>query len=429
MRRGAERFVLVGLATARSTWLARLSSWVTSGAVSAELVRCLTLEEFRATLRSRRVSVALVDEMSRHADRDLLSAVRAAGGAAVVVVGAPPRRDWAALGADATLAENFDLGALTDLLRTRALPVSGAPEADADVAAPPRRPAGALVAVCGPGGTGASTVACGVAQGLAGGPGALVGVALVDMALNGELAVLHGTPPSSGGLPALVEAHRRGSVDPASLDGYLAAVAERGYLLLTGLHRRRAWSAVRPRALHTAVASLLARFSWVVADTDSDVEGEPDTGSLDVEERNAMSRCALGHASAVVVVGAPGVKGTYSLLRTIEDLAAFGVAPERIVPVVNRCSVRRRGRAELAGAVRELATPAGVRRPVFLPDREVERALVDAAALPGWLVDPVVAAVREVVAAVGSEDADQEPELVTPGSLAYWDSHEGALPA
>ncbi|HET6810129.1 MAG TPA: hypothetical protein VFH50_03895 [Acidimicrobiales bacterium] len=449
MRRAGDRFVLVGLATARSTWLARLSQWVTSGSLPGELVRCLTIEEFRATLRSRRVSVALVDEMSRHADRDLLGAVRAAGGTAVVVVGPQPRRDWLALGADACLAEDFELTTLSELLRTRALPVGAFDDAAATAALEQAAPGGRLVAVCGPGGAGASTVACALAQGLAGGVttgGRKAGrrrngrdreartpVALVDLALNGELAVLHGAPPGTPGLPGLVEAHRRGGLDPAALDGFLLAVEERSYLLVTGLRRRRAWSTMRPRALHAAIEGLLRRFPWVVADTDSDAEGEPDSGSLDVEERNAMSRCALGRATAAVVVGHAGVKGAYSLVRTVEDLLEFGVAPDRIVPVVNRCRSGRTERAEVDAALAALL-PSGAGHPVVhLPERDVERALVDAAPLPGWLVDPVTAAVQVVADRVGgagpAADPNETPEPVEPGSLVYWGKAEGALPA
>jgi hypothetical protein len=258
-------------------------------------------------------------------------------------------------------------------------------------------------------------------------------VALVDLALNGELAVLHGAVATGAGLPGLVEAHRRGGLDPAALDGFLLAVEERSYLLVTGLRRRRGWASMRPRALQAAIDGLLGRFAWVVADTDSDAEGEPDSGSLDVEERNAMSRCALGRAAAVVVVGQPGVKGVYSLVRTVEDLVEFGVAPERVVPVVNRCRSGRTQRAEVDAALAELV-PTGTGHPaVHLPERDVEAALVDAARLPGWLVDPVTAAVGAVVAGVGGagrpEDADEVPQQVEPGSLAYWGKAEGALPA
>ena len=437
MRPGAERFVLVGLATARSTWLARLSHWVTSGSLPAELVRCLTVEEFRATLRARRVSVAILDEMSRHTDRDLLGAVRAAGGTAVVVVGREPRRDWSVLGADACLPDDFELAALAELLRTRALPVAGSDGAeDTELAANPPVPGGHLVAVCGPGGAGASTLACGLAQGLSqrSAPAGLSparGVALVDLALNGELAVLHGVAAGTG-LPGLVEAHRRGAVDPAALDGFLLAVEERSYLLLTGLRRRRAWTTMRPRALHAAIEGLLARFSWVVADTDSDAEGEPDSGSLDVEERNAMSRCALGRASAVIVVGQPGVKGVYSLVRTLEDLVEFGVAPERLVPVLNRCRSGRLARAEHNTALDALVAAGTGHAPVFVPERDLERSLVDAGRLPGWLVDPVTVAVESVVARVGvaGPGATEEPlRLIEPGSLPYWGKAEGARPA
>lgn len=443
-------FVLVGLGSNRSNWLARVSHWVTSGALPAELSRCATIEEFRAGLITGPVSMALVDELSRHLDRDLLAAVRGAGAVPVVVCGTPPRRDWMALGAAAVLTDDFDLTAVAELLRTRARPLE-MPERPVPDVGPIGR-SGRLVAVCGPGGTGTSTVACALAQGLAqmpvqhsgrrradrvvdegatGPAGAHGGVLLADAALNGEQAVLHGVEPGTMGLPALVDAHRRSVPAPSEILRYTVEIDERNYRLVTGIRRRRAWVTMRPRALQAALSTLLRDFALVVADTDADVEGEPDGGSLDVEERNALSRCVLARADAVVVVAGPGVKGCYSLLRTLEELWAFGVPEGRVVPVVNRGRGGRNERAELTVALQGLTGAHAVLPPVFLPDKDVEAALVDGRQLPTWLWEPVTSAVRAVLANHGSRLVDPTDPVapsrvpVAVGSArAAWDECE-----
>ena len=425
-------FVIVGLGSSRSSWLARLSHWVTSGALPCDLSRCVTVEEFRAVLMSRPVSMALVDELSRHVDRDLLATVRAAGGVPVVVTAREPRRDWSALGADAVLGDDFEVGAVIELLRTRARPVEVHEVTRAGDAAP--APGGRLVAVCGPGGTGASTVAAALAQGLAAStPGPRVGqrgVVLVDMTLNGEQAVLHSADRPGLGLPGLVDAHRRAAVEPHELERYVVDVAERSYTLVSGIRRRRAWTAMRPRALHAAVSSLLSAYPVVVADTGSDLEGEPDGGSLDVEERNAMSRCAVGRADVVVVVCHPGVKGCYSLLRVLEDLWSFGVPEDRVLTVVNRCRGGRFERSEINVALRGLSGGHLVLTPVFVPDRDVEAALVDGRALPSWLCAPVAAAVRSMLDRHGPRLIDlTEPvpamaAAASVGGSLIWDDAE-----
>ena len=70
---------------------------------------------------------------------------------------------------------------------------------------------GALVAVCGPGGTGASTVAMAVAAGLA---RRCSGIVLADLALRAGQAVLHQVAATEAGLEALVHAHRVGRPTP-----------------------------------------------------------------------------------------------------------------------------------------------------------------------------------------------------------------------
>jgi len=98
---------------------------------------------------------------------------------------------------------------------------------------------GLLVAVCGPGGTGASTVAMSLAQGVE-------GSLLADFALRGNQAVLHGLTDARWGLFEFLER-------PCLPD--LPVLPGRAYRLLPGLRRSSHWTLVRPsqfdRALDT----------------------------------------------------------------------------------------------------------------------------------------------------------------------------------
>ncbi|HEX6475743.1 MAG TPA: hypothetical protein VF005_00590, partial [Acidimicrobiales bacterium] len=182
-------------------------------------------------------------------------------------------------------------------------------------------------------------------------------------------------------------------------------------------------------------------FAAVVADVEADVEGERDGGSLDVEERNVMSRTALRQADVVLVVGGPGMKGIHSLARVIGDVLGVGVSGDRVIPVVNRAPRSRRSRAELArtaaslmgsdsgsGGFHELVGGGGrateqtrVASPIFLPERRVEECLRDGVCLPSQLTAPVTGAVRAVLARNGDRTRPSTgPEAVVPGSLGHW---------
>jgi hypothetical protein len=162
----------------------------------------------------------------------------------------------------------------------------------------------------------------------------------------------------------------------------------------------------------------------VVADVDSEVEGEDEGGSVDVEERHVMARATLARADAVVVVGAPGMKGLHTLTRVLGDLLSYGVPGERLLPVVNRAPRGAHTRAQLTSALAALLPAwAGseMATPIFLPERRVDELLRDGARLPDALVAPLTGAVRAVTAR--ADDAARrplEPELVTPGSLGTW---------
>lgn len=423
-----DRYVLLGLAAARSAWFRGVAAWATAASLPAEFVKCVSAEEVRARLASGRpVSAVLLDGRLPEVDRDLVDRVRQAGAAVFVVDGGRGGRDWASLGVHRVLPAELDRRTLLDALAACAPVVSRHETLPGDpVPAVAGAPAsGRVVAVCGSGGTGVSTVAVALAQGLA----SSGDVVLADLALHAEQAALHDARDVYPGVQELVEGFRSGRVSPAEVRAMTFSVVERGYDLLLGLRRARAWSTLRPRAFEAALVGLRGAYPTVVCDVDADVEGEEDGGSADVEDRHVMARTALRTADVVFVVAVPGMKGLHSAVRVLGELRAFGVPGERIVPVVNRAPRSRRARGELATGFAELLAPMAVAAPLFLPERDVDAALRDGVRLPSALVAPLVGAFeavaeRESSPAVG---AGLVAVPVRPGSLATWSGDEEGI--
>jgi len=279
-----------------------------------------------------------------------------------------------------------------------------------------------MFAVCGPGGTGASTVAIALAQGF--GFDARNGnrVLLADLARRADQAMLHDALDLGPGVQELVEAHRLSRPDAEEVRRITFDVPRRGYRLLLGLRQPEAWAALRPRALDAGIEGLRRSFQLVVADVTGDVEGESDGGSLDVEERNHMARTTVLHSTVVVATGAPGLKGIHSLAGLIRALMRVGVEADRIVAVVNRSPRHPRARAEasraLAGLLGGPDVTLALASPVHVPERKMEEILRDGSPLPGAIVEPVVRAVQ----AVAERKADSPspvvgPTRIAPGSL------------
>lgn len=418
----SDRFVLLGLARPRAAWFSEISRWATSAIVPAEFVKCVSAEELRARLTSGRPwSAALLDGTLTVLDRDLLSAVRAAGCAPIVVDDRDGAARWLALGAAAVLPATFDRGALLEALESCATAVlrpTGVPGGETADRGEPEG-AGTVVAVCGPGGTGASTVAAAVAQGLAEPSRATL---LADLARNAEQAVLHDVRDVVPGIQELVEAHRNGVPTADDVRSLTFSVVERGYALLLGLRRGRYWPSLRPRAFASAFESLRQSFDVVVCDVTADLEGEADAGSTDVEERNLAARTAVIEADVVLAVGRPGVKGVHALVRVLSDLAGAGVSASRMLPVITCAPRSPRARAEVAAALAELSAPAlgggATSPPLFLPSRAVESALRDGAPIPAPLPAKLATAVRAVLQRTGPATRDaREPVAVVPGTL------------
>ena len=421
---GAERYVVLGLAQARSSWFRAVAQWANSGTIPAEFVKCVSGEELRARLASGRpFSAVLVDAALPALDRDLVDAARAAGCAAVAVDDRRGRRDWDALGVVAVLPDFFDPKAFLDVLREHAVMIGRGDVLPGEPATEPDGAHGLVAAVLGPGGTGVSTVAVALAQGLAADPRHGRSVLLADLALHAEQAMLHDARDVVPGVQELVEAHRSRRVRPAEVRAFAFDVEERGYQLLLGLRQARGWAAVRPRAFEAAFESLRAAYGVVVCDTDADLEGEDEGGSIEVEERHVMCRTAALRADVVLAVGQPGMKGVHALVRVLNELRAVGVHPARVVPVVNRASKGGRARSELTATLAQLAGGGGAAfaPAVFLADRKVEEPLLDGVRLPGSLTGPLTGAFKAVVAAAGAGGpGPTEPQRVRPGSLGSW---------
>lgn len=436
------RYVLLGYGHPRSAWFRDVAMWANSASIAAEFVKCVTAEEVRARLASGRAhSALLVDAGLPGFDRDLVHAANASGTPVVAVIagpaagrpagtrgapGGPPARiqGWSPsdLGVAAVLAAGFSRTDLLGVLEAHA-PMIGRGDALPPALEDPVRALspGRLVAVTGPGGSGASTAAMALAQAMAADPRYSRRVLLADLALRADQAMLHDAGEVGPGVQELVEAHRLGRPGAAAIEAATFDVPARGYRLLLGLRQPSGWSALRPRAFDAALEGLRSTFQAVVADVTGDFEGEADGGSVEVEERNHMARATVAAADAVVVVGTPGLKGVHSLAQVLRAALSAGVDPHRLLPAVSRGPRHPRTRAQMAAALAELLADAPVAGLLALPERKVEEAIRDGTPLPAALGGPLVAGVHAVLDRTADALPPTSPlQAITPGSLGRW---------
>jgi hypothetical protein len=430
-----ERFVLLGLAHVRSAWFREVARWSTSAALPVDFVKTVSVEEVRTRLRSGRAfSALLLDGSITGLDRDLVDLSRSSGCAVVVVDDGRATRDWTDLGISAVLPAELSREDLLDVLEQVATPIGRGDDPIAHGAASNVVSGwrGRLVAVTGSPGAGASTIAMALTQGLADDVRYADMVVLADLALRADQAMLHDARDVVPGIIELVEAHRSGAPTPEDVRALTFLVAQRRYHLLLGLRRHRDWTAVRPRAFDAALDGLRRTFRAVVADIDSDLEGEAECGSVDVEERNLMARVTAGQADVVLAVGRPGLRGVHGLLRVLRDLLGADVAHDRILPVITSAPRSPRGRAEITATIAALLAQGGVNEPLAPPifvseRRRLDDVLRDAGRLPAALTGPPNSAVKALfdLSPARASDAGAEPERLQPGSLGSWSEELG----
>lgn len=427
-----DRWVVLGLAHPRAGWFSELARWSTAAAIPVDFVKCVSPDEVRARLAGGRAySALLIGGDVAGLDRDLVDATRTTG-AAVIVVDPPANREWGKIGVNGLLPGSFERGDLMAVLTEHALPINRVtPMLSDDDSEPTFDWRGHLIAVTGSGGTGASTVAMATAQALAGDASNAGMVVLADLARNGEQAMLHDARDVVPGVQELAEAHRAGRLGSDEVRSMVFDAAGRGYHLLLGLRRRRDWTAIRPRAFEASLDGLRRSYRFVIADVDNDLEGETETGSIDVEDRNLIARTTIAQADLVIVVATASTKGIHALCRDLRSMRAFGVPTDRLVPVVNRAPRNPRRRAEIGLALDALLDRSdgldGLRGPVYLPERrDLDDTIRDAVRLPSALTQPLHRLATSTIDALGSRRSmvDDEPVAVTPGSLGAWTEND-----
>jgi MinD-like ATPase involved in chromosome partitioning or flagellar assembly len=402
---------VLGLVGRTAAWPQRLATWAAADTSVPRVTYCPSVAHLVAQVQHEHAPVVLLDGDLSVVDRDLLAELTGADGTPIVVQGARRHVDWSALGAAGVLRADFD--------RPQLLAVaSPAPSAGG------ARPTAPIVAVTGPGGTGASIAAIAIAQGLA---GAHRRVLLADCCLRAEQAMLHNTHGSQPNLVDLVELHAGRTPDERQVRQLALGIVERRYYLLPGLPRARQWSRVRAPSLRAALTSLRGAFGLLVVDVDADVEGEAEGGSIEVEERNLLARTLLGDAAVTVVVGQPTMKGVYALVRTVVDLLELGVPPQRVLPVLNQIGPDQQTRADLGRAVRTLidgvAGGSAVGPALFVPAAALEDVLRERDPLPEALTTALggaVAALLDRVDGGATSPRAPTPAPVAAGAIGHW---------
>ena len=392
------RYVVLSAARPRAAWFTNISQWAHSDALPIELVKCVGIDELLVRAESSRAfSAAVIDAGLSGLDRDAIARLHARSIAIVVVDDIRVQRDWRALGAESVLSSDFERADLLAALSESAPVVPNVRMAvDLEVQAATASPLrGSIIAVVGAGGSGTSTVAMSIAQAFGRWSPAphRPTTVLADFCLQAEQAMLHDTQRVTPGLQELVDAHRGETLDPDHIQHMCFNVEGRGYDLLIGLRRRRLWNTLRPVACQQALQGLAAAYATVVLDVDEDLEGEAESGSADLEDRNVLARTAIRGADHVVAVGPASLKGLNGLCRLINDLRDFGVDESVIQPVINMAPKAPKARAGYTKALADLLDENSPAPPIFLPFDAVDEAVRAVAPLPHSVVGPFEAIV------------------------------------
>lgn len=427
-----EHFVVLGTARPRSAWLADVGRWSNTSMVPIEFIRCVSVDEVRSRLRSdRRFSAVLLGEDCSGLDRDIIESAREARCVPIVITDGTPRRDWVSLGVACTLSQPLTPEDLLSALADHAFGVDRQVPSPLTQAPSDAQSVGRLIAVLGAGGTGTSTTAMAIATHFAS-PSqtqfrlGFERVSLLDASLNADQALLHDLGDVVPGFQELVDLHRTTSPSPDDVRSLFWFSPRHGYDVLPGLRRHREWCTLRRRTTLAALASARHAYDLVVADTDSDFEGEEQTGSIDIEDRNLLARQLATTADLVVVTSRAGISGVHRALQTLRDLLELGVESNRLLLVTIGAPRSTRQRSELTRTILHLmdeAVPShSLPTPVMVPiRREIESFLNDGTAPPRSAMGSITTAVAELLSNLDPPqvhlNAHAVPIAIVPGHL------------
>lgn len=138
---------------------------------------------------------------------------------------------------------------------------------------------------------------------------------LVDLTRLGVLDAGAADARSATGLGPLLAIARVVTPDRRAVDRAVEPHPA-GYWVVRGAGHPHAWTTVRAEAAARAVEALTMAADVVVAVADPDLDGEAETGSVDLEERHALARASVRTASAIAVADDGTPVGTAVALAT-----------------------------------------------------------------------------------------------------------------
>lgn len=418
-------YSILGLAHPRSNWLRDVSTWTNSGALSATLTKCFSEGEARQHLQALRPWSALIidDHMALRCETLINEAASLSLPTFIVT---DDSND--ALRSTATLSASFTRDDLVAALATHALPsLEPEPQEIAKVISAGTKWQGSLIAVTGPGNTGASTVATAFAQHLgkkAVDPGS---VALIDFARNAQQDVLHNVFNSRASVEDLIDANRMRVADSEDVRALLVSCDTRAFSLLCGVRKSSAWTTFGQGSIVRSLDALRQSYLQTVVDITCDVESRNETGSSDLELRNSLSIETARRADLVVVVGLPGVKGLHSVWQSVTTLLGVGVDSQRIVIVINRSPKNALARRGIASTLRSfIAASSPLCDIACIGEYNIEPSLLDGTELPNKLTAEVAKSLEQALSSVHAVHADEVATPIAPGTLGDFETGVGA---
>ena len=386
----SPRYVLLGLASGEPAWLEVVARLVGRRSADDEFIRCTGPVDLATRLGTGRpFSAALVDHRTVGLDRELVRRASAAGCPVIVVGGADDPGRLVSLGAAAHMEEPPSAHDLDAMLAGHATPIGRIDDLRLGLRTEdgPTGWTGRMVAVTGPGGTGASTVAQLLAAAMADDPRMYSSVLLIDACLEADQAHMHGITDPQVDLQAAARAHRNGDPVDSDLRALTFVPAGHRHRLLPGIRQRRDWPTIGGPSLEAALGNLRDHHLATIVDVDPYVDLAPTHQPVGPTTPGEPARIVLGMADLVLVVGGAGSDASRSLDRVRANLIESGLPTDRLIelPLATPHSVGRPGSRRAGRAVRRGQSVRSGDRAADLP------ATLDDPDAPARLADRVLA--------------------------------------